>query len=86
MMESPKREHLLKTKGQTMTATESAKTIIVGMALILGLTTAGGAWGILRGVVTSVPVNGGWVFLAVAVIAFLSVPVILAVMKEPASK
>lgn len=65
-----------------MTPKESAKTIIIGMALVLAMTAGGGAWGILRGVVTSVPVNAGWVFLAVAVLAVASVPVTLKVMKE----
>lgn len=69
-------------KGKTMKPTEAAKTMFAGFAMVLGVTSGAGAWGIFRGVVTSVPVSGGWVFLAVAVAAFASIPVAFAVIKK----
>lgn len=65
-----------------MNATEAAKTMFAGFAMVLGVTAGAGAWGVFRGIVTSVPVAGGWVFLAVAVSAFASIPVAFAVIKK----
>ena len=58
-----------------MNPTEAAKTMFAGFAMVLAVTAGAGAWGIFRGIVTSVPVSGGWVFLAVAIVAVASIPV-----------
>lgn len=65
-----------------MNPTEAAKTMFAGFAMVLGVTACAGAWGVFRGVVTSVPVEGGWVFVAVAVVAFASIPVAFKVIKK----
>jgi hypothetical protein len=67
-----------------MNPTEAAKTMFAGFAMVLSVTAGAGAWGIFRGVVTSVPVSGDWVFLAVAVTAVASIPVAFAVIKRVA--
>ena len=67
-----------------MNPTEAAKTMFAGFAMVLSVTAGDGAWGIFRGIVTSVPVSGGWVFLAVAVAAVASIAVSFAVIKKVA--
>jgi hypothetical protein len=67
-----------------MNPTEAAKTMFAGFAMVLSVTAGAGAWGVFRGIVTSVPVSGGWVFLAVAVAAVASIPVAFAVIKRVA--
>lgn len=69
-----------------MTPKEAAKTILVGMTLILALTTATIAWGAFRKVITTVSVEGGWVAIAVTVAALAFIPVVLKVMKEHPAK
>lgn len=65
-----------------MTPNEAAKTIFSGMALVLALTTGGGAWGIFRGVITTVPKESGWAFLIITVIALASIPMMFRVFRE----
>jgi hypothetical protein len=73
-MDSTKRKSS-PTKGKTMDAKEAAKTMLVGFALVLAVTAGAGAWGVSRGIVTSVPAEGAWGFLAVAILAVVSIPV-----------
>lgn len=71
------------TKGKTMTGIESAKTVLIGLAATLAITTGAGAWGIFRKVVTTVPVEAGWIFLAVSLTALLTIPAACIIMKDP---
>lgn len=65
-----------------MNPTQAAKTMFAGFAVVLSVTAGAVAWGLFRGVVKTVPVESGWVFIVVAVAALVSIPTMFATLNK----
>jgi len=66
-----------------MTNTQFAKTMISGLAFILGCTAAGGAWGVSNGIVKHLSEGYATGFLTVAIICAVVIVAVWAFIKEP---
>lgn len=66
-----------------MTNTQFVKTMISGLAFMLGCTTAGGAWGVSKGIVKHLPAEYATGFLTVAIICAVVIVAVWAFIKEP---
>jgi hypothetical protein len=65
-----------------MTPKQAAKTLISGLAFILGSTSGALAWGVHREIVVSVPASSAGIFFAITLVAFAIIPAVCFAFKE----
>lgn len=67
-----------------MNPKQAAKTVITGMAIILGSATAALTWGVSRGVITSVPADSAGVITGLTIVIFATIPAVCFAFRETA--